>query len=326
MSRHQYEFGIIGNCAFLALVDKQANVVWQCWPRFDSSFVFGQLLDKQKGGEFSIQPASKEFYTKQYYIENTNVLCTEVENGEGIYRVTDFAPRFYNYDRYYKPLMLIRKIEPLHGTPRVDINCLPVGDYGQKVPSSVKGSNHIEFIGLDKNIRLTTNVPLSYIEEDQAVVLNETKYLVLTYGIPMEAPLESTAEEFLQRTIQYWRGWVKSTSIGNFYQTQVIRSALALKIHQFEDTGGIIASATTSLPESPGSGRNWDYRYCWMRDAYYTLTAFNNIGHFEELRTLLQLHRQYFCPDSGAFSTLIQCQWARFAHGEGIRPQGLPGE
>ena len=100
---------------------------------------------------------------------------------------------------------------------------------------------------------------------------------------PWRPALESTAERFLRSTIDYWRTWVKSTSISNFHQEAVIRSALALKVHQYEDTGAIIAASTTSLPEAPGSTRNWDYRYCWMRDTFYTLTAFNNIGHFEEL-------------------------------------------
>ena len=94
---------------------------------------------------------------------------------------------------------------------------------------------------------------------------NDTKYLVLTYGAPLEAPVESTSESFLQKTVAYWQHWVKSTSIKQFHQKEVIRSALVLKIHQYEDTGGIIAAATTALPEAPGSGRNWDYRYCWLR-------------------------------------------------------------
>ncbi|MTI30465.1 glycoside hydrolase family 15 protein [Xanthovirga aplysinae] len=281
--KHTYEYGIIGNCAFLALIGKDTNVSWMCWPRFDSSFVFGGLLDSEKGGNYSILPSSEDFQSRQYYIENTNILCTEVTCSDGSYRVTDFAPRFLQYERYYKPLMLVRKVEPLSGTPRVKAVCQPVGDYGKAKPEGFRGSNHIEYLGLEKSLRLTTNISLSYVEGGEYFVLNEPKYLVLTYGVPLEAPLERTIDEFLQNTIRYWRNWVKSTSIGKFYQKEVIRSALVLKIHQYEDTGAIIASATTSLPESPGSGRNWDYRYCWLRDTYYTLEAFNNIGHFEEV-------------------------------------------
>ncbi|MBC6989538.1 glycoside hydrolase family 15 protein [Hymenobacter sp. BT491] len=281
--KHTYDMGLIGNCAYLALIKKDTSVSWLCWPRFDSSFVFGSLLDTEKGGEYSIKPAVGDFSTHQYYLENTNVLCTEVECATGRYRVTDFAPRFPQYDRYYKPLMFIRKVEPLAGEPVICVTCNPVGDYGKIQLSRRRSSNHIAFLGLEEEVRLTTDIPLTYVLDRQSFVLNETRYLVMTYGAPLEAPLDSTAERFLRETVQYWLRWVKSTSISNFYQTQVIRSALALKIHQYEDTGAIIAATTTSLPEAPGSGRNWDYRFCWMRDTYYILTAFNNIGHFEEL-------------------------------------------
>ncbi|MFQ3576793.1 MAG: glycoside hydrolase family 15 protein, partial [Cytophagales bacterium] len=265
-----------------------STVQWMCWPRFDSSFIFGGLLDEKKGGTFSVSPFVENFNTKQYYIENTNVLCTEFESSDGKFRVTDFAPRFVQYERIYKPLMLIRKIEPLSGNPRVRVLCKPVGDYGENVPEEFQGSSHIRYHGLNSQVRLSTNIPLSFILENQEVSLHETKYLILTWGIPLESSIENTAEDLLRKTIKYWREWVKNTSIGSFYQSEVIRSALVLKIHQFEDTGAIVASGTTSLPEHPGSGRNWDYRYCWIRDSYYALTAFNNIGHFQELEKYFQ--------------------------------------
>ena len=282
MEKHIYQTGLIGNCAYLAHVHKNTNIAWLCWPRFDSSFVFGSLLDNEKGGEFSVRPQHEQD-SHQYYLENTNVLCTEISCKEGKYRVTDFAPRFRQYDRYFKPLMLIRKIEPLEGNPRVKVTCRPVCDYGT-IPQTVnRGSNHIEYTGCDENMRLTTNIPINYILDEQFFALNESKYLVLTYGQPLEAPLISTAEHFLRETIAYWRLWIKHSSIAGYHQPYVIRSALVLKIHQYEDTGAIIAASTTSLPESPGSGRNWDYRYCWLRDTYYVISALNHIGHFEEM-------------------------------------------
>jgi GH15 family glucan-1,4-alpha-glucosidase len=280
--QHLYQTGIIGNCAFIAHVNKNTDISWLCWPRFDSPFVFGSLLDKKKGGEFSILPQG-EFTSTQYYIENTNVLRTEITAEDGKYRITDFAPRFHLYERYYKPLMFIRKIEPLAGNPRITIKCEPVCDYGKNKMKSIRGSNHIDYIGCDENIRLSTNMSLTYIMDEKAFVLNEDKYLIMTYGQNLEAPVISTAENFLRETIAYWRLWIKHSSIAGFYQPFVIRSALVLKIHQYEDTGAIIAASTTSLPESPGSTRNWDYRYCWLRDSHYVLTSLNHIGHFEEM-------------------------------------------
>src|SRR6476661_2537517 len=193
MDRHTYEAGLIGNCAYLAHISKSTNVSWLCWPRFDSSFIFGGLMDEDAVGEFSLSPP--EAYTShQYYLENTNILCTEITTEHGKYRVTDFAPRFTQYERNFKPLMLIRKVETLEGLPRVKVTCKPVYDYGRCEIKAHRGSNHLEFSGCSDTLRLTTNIPISYLIENEPFILNETRYLILTYGHPLEAPLESTAE------------------------------------------------------------------------------------------------------------------------------------
>ncbi|HYM95324.1 MAG TPA: glycoside hydrolase family 15 protein [Chitinophagaceae bacterium] len=279
---HKYNLGVIGNCSYLAYIDTDTDVKWMCMPQFDSSFLFGGLLDEVKGGHFRICPEGK-YKSSQYYLSNSNVLCTEFESGPDKFRVIDFAPRFLQYERYYRPLMLVRKIEWLSGTPQIKVECSPRGDYGNIIPQEVTASNHIRYLDLSGQVRLTTDIPLVYISEKKSFDLNKNCYLVLTYGEPLEAPLADTAEHFLFQTLSYWQKWIKSTYLPDVFQSQVIRSALVLKLHQYEDTGGIIASGTTSLPEAPGSGRNWDYRYCWLRDSYYTLQAFNMIGHFEEL-------------------------------------------
>lgn len=301
--RHTYKMGIIGNCSYLAHISMNTNICWLCMPRFDSSFLFGGLVDSKRGGEFSILPEG-EFKSTQYYIENTNILCTEIECDEGRYRVTDLAPRFNLYDRYFKPLMLIRKIEPLEGTPRVKVACHPMAEYGNRQLDAYPASNHIDFFGAGNPVRLTTNFSINHILTEEFSVLNDTKYLVLTYGSPLEAPIASTVEDFMHKTQIYWGHWVKKTSIGNMYQKQVIRSALVLKIHQYEDTGAIIAASTTSLPEAPGKGRNWDYRFCWLRDAYYILLAFNNIGHFEEMEGYFNYIANISVKEKGRFQPL----------------------
>lgn len=301
--KHIYQSGIIGNCSFIAHVDTATNISWLCMPRFDSSFIFGSLLDKEKGGTFSILPDGN-YKSKQYYEENTNILCTEIECKDGAYKVTDFAPRFHLYDRYFRPLMLIRKIEPTKGNPRVKVTCKPMTDYGEKVLRPVPASNHIEYYGAENTIRLTSNFSINQILEEKHVVLTETKYLVLTYGAPLEASLKSTVEDFYSRTKEYWQSWIKKTSIGNMYQDQVIRSAMVLKIHQYEDTGAIIAASTTSLPEFDGSGRTWDYRYCWLRDAYYILQAFNHIGHFEEMEGYFNFIANISVKEEGRYQPL----------------------
>jgi GH15 family glucan-1,4-alpha-glucosidase len=281
--KHEYSMGVIGNCSYIGYVDISGNVNWLCLPRFDSSFIFGSLLDEKAGGEFSVRPDNEQYTSVQHYIKNTNILVTEFHAADGHFSVTDFAPRFFQFDRYFRPLMLIRKIKLISGNPRIKVRCRPVGDWGRIVPETVQGSNHIRYLNLDSQVRLSTDIPLNYILDERGFVLTDTHYLVFTYGEPLEESIRATVENFLDRTRMYWQGWVKATSIPSIFQEQILRSALVLKLHQFEDSGGIIASGTTSLPEADKEGRNWDYRFCWMRDTYYTLNGFNSIGHFEEV-------------------------------------------
>jgi len=301
--KHQYRMGLVGNCSYLAYIDDSASVKWLCWPRFDSSFVFGGLLDTKVGGDFSIAPAGK-FTSKQYYVTNTNVLITEFESAEGKFRVVDCAPRFINYERIFRPLMFVRKIELISGSPIIKVICNPSADYGKTRPEKIPASNHIRFSSYDQQMRLTTDISLASIMEETPFVLIQNQYLVLTYGEALEAPLKSTVEEFITKTIRYWETWIKSTYIPDIYQEQVIRSALVLKLHQYEDTGGIIASGTTSLPEHHMSSRTWDYRYCWFRDSYYTLKAFNELGHFDELEKYFEYIQNVLMRDAGRIQPL----------------------
>jgi GH15 family glucan-1,4-alpha-glucosidase len=290
---HRYNMGIIGNCSYIAYIDMHAQVQWMCLPRFDSSFIFGRLLDQNKGGEFSITPVG-DYNSRQYYITNTNVLCTEFTCENGKFRVIDCAPRFYQFERNFKPLMLFRKIELIEGNPYIIVKCKPVGNYGSSPAVAVQSSNHLRYMDLDAQVRLTTDISLNRIEQELPFVLTQNQYLAFTYGEPLEAPLKTTAEDFINKTIRYWQTWIKSTYVPDIYQEEVIRSALVLKLHQYEDTGGIIASGTTSLPEHDGSERTWDYRYCWFRDSYYTLKAFNELGHFDELENYFEFIQNVF--------------------------------
>ncbi|HKK38383.1 MAG TPA: trehalase-like domain-containing protein, partial [Cryomorphaceae bacterium] len=202
MKKHTYDFGLIGNCSFLALIGRDTNFEWMCLPRFDSSFVFGSLVaGEEKGGEFSVKPCHDNYTSDQKYIDNTNILCTTICDGEHEYKVTDFAPRFMQLDRYYRPRMVIRKIEPTKGIPRVHAICRPKGNYGDTDLEVETGSSHIRYSGLEENLRLTTNIPLSYIAENKEFVLRETYYMILTYGVPLEGSMRETAESFLDRTI-----------------------------------------------------------------------------------------------------------------------------
>ncbi|MCC6551624.1 MAG: glycoside hydrolase family 15 protein [Polyangiaceae bacterium] len=279
------DLGLIGNCQLSALVRRDGAIVWSCMPRFDSPPVFAALLDERGGGRFAISPAD-ERPGVQRYLPNTNVLETRFESGDGAFRVVDFAPRFMLYDRSFRPTKLFRIVEPLSGTPRIRVSCDPILGWSRERPRRDLGSHHIAFHGYRTDLRLTTDAPLSYLD-GEPFALTERKHFVLAWGAPVEEPLEPLCDRFLRETARYWQLWVKHCDIPPIYQEEVIRSALALKLHCFEDTGAIAAALTTSIPEAPGSGRSWDYRYCWLRDAFYALGAFRLLGHFEEREQFL---------------------------------------
>lgn len=277
--------GLVGNCQYSALVAANGDVTWCCLPRFDSEPIFGSLLDSEEGGRFAISPAAGGTGT-QRYLENTNVLETRFEAADGVFRVLDFAPRFIQHGRNFRPTKLIRIVEPIEGTPRVCVCCDPILGWSKKAPRRELGSNHVDYLGYPSLVRLTTDIPLAYVG-GTAFALSSRQHLVFAWGAPVEEPLRPLCDRFLSETIAYWVRWVKECSVPVHFQREVIRSALALKLHCYEDTGAIVAALTTSIPESPGSGRTWDYRYCWLRDAFYVLGAFELLGQFMEREQFL---------------------------------------
>ncbi len=271
--------GLIGNCQYAALIEHTGAIVWCCLPRFDSEPIFGSLLDPE-GGQFLVGPADGSAGV-QRYLDNTNILETVFSAPGGRFRVIDFAPRFERHDRVFRPTQLLRIVEPIEGSPRIVVRCQPVCGWSKVRPVVSQGSHHIRFEGFGNELRLTTDIPLAYLQ-GQAFTLTARHRLALTWGEPIEEPLPELCDRFLSETTRHWQRWVKHCDVPPRYQREVIRSALALKLHCYEDTGAIIAAITTSIPESPGSGRTWDYRYCWLRDAYYVIDAFRLLGQFDE--------------------------------------------
>ncbi|MBA5868608.1 MAG: glycoside hydrolase family 15 protein, partial [Nitrospira sp. CR2.1] len=285
-----YPYGLIGNCHVSAHIHESGSVDWLCLPRPDSDPVFGRILDPE-GGHFSISSptSSAQVKTTQRYLPNTNILVTEVSTSKGdTFRITDFCPRFEQYGRVYRPAALFRIVEPLAGTPSIRVSCRPVTGWGKEYARGMRGNSHVRYDIRGEYLRLLTNMPLTYLYEERPFALTEKTYFALTWGLGIEDDLAKVSHEFLDQTTRYWRMWVKHCSIPVLHQEEVIRSALALKLHCYEDTGAILAALTTSLPEEPGGERNWDYRYCWLRDAYFSLTAFHNLGHFEEMEGFLK--------------------------------------
>lgn len=278
------DLGVIGNCAIAALIDAQARVAWYCLPRFDGDPVFYDLLQGQgrprsdASGIYEIE-IDDFVRSEQEYLTNTAILITRLyDRNGGVVEIEDFAPRFEQFGRIFRPLMLVRGVRPVAGAPRLRIRLRPSSGYGAGAPGITHGSNHVRYVGASATMRLTTDAPPAYVLDETPFFLEEPITLVLG---PDETLSESPAavfSRFQERTRDYWREWIRRLAIPLDWQDAVIRSAITLKLCSFEETGAIVAALTTSIPEYPDSGRNWDYRYCWLRDAYFVVRALNRLG------------------------------------------------
>jgi GH15 family glucan-1,4-alpha-glucosidase len=275
---HGLDLAVIGNGRTAALVDPSARIVWWCFPRFDGDPVFCRLLagEEEKGFADVVLDGCVEI--KSEYGRNTPIVTAVMRDAQGAaVRVTDFAPRFYQFGRTFRPPQIIRIVEPIAGLPRVTIRIRPTHHYGQPTQHAM-GSNHIRYSGGSTALRVTTDAPLSYIDREAAFVLTHPLHMVLGPDTPIDGDLATVCREFLDRTKDYWQEWVRRLAVSYDWQEATIRAAITLKLSNFEETGAIIAAHTTSIPEAPGSGRTWDYRYCWLRDAYFVVRALNRIG------------------------------------------------
>ncbi len=283
---------VIGNCQIGALLDERARMVWACLPQFDSDPAFCTLLmadePSPQKGVYEIELVDFE-RAEQEYIRNTAIVKTTLydKHGSGVC-ITDYAPRFDLFGRAYHPVMLIRTLTPLDGWPRIKICVRPTGNYGAQDATITHGSNHIRYILPDMVMRMTTDVSLSAILEENTFVLTETKHMILGTDESIPESVDKIAREHFGATKLYWQEWVRGLAIPYEWQEAVIRAAITLKLCTFEDTGAVIAAITTSVPEAADSGRNWDYRYCWLRDSYFTIRGLNSLGATKTMSAYLR--------------------------------------
>ncbi|TKR34170.1 glycoside hydrolase family 15 protein [Luteimonas gilva] len=279
MSEATLDLGLVGNGSFAALLDKRGRVVWGCLPAFDGDPTFCALLSpKREGGDYAIE--LEDFAeSEQHYLPNTAVLRTILRDGRGnAVEITDFAPRWHRHGRFYRPVMLVRRVRPLLGHPRIRIRLRPLADYGASQPETTWGSNHIRYLVPGFTLRLTSDVPVRLLRDELPFALDSELHLVLGPDETLTQSVSAFARSAEELTIAYWRNWVRYLSIPLEWQEAVIRSAITLKLCQYEDTGAIVAAMTTSIPEAPHTPRNWDYRYCWLRDAAFVVRALNRLG------------------------------------------------
>jgi GH15 family glucan-1,4-alpha-glucosidase len=246
----------------------------------DGDPVFPALLDgaDPDGGFMAVRLAG-QIASRQRYRRNTAIVETELDAADGSrVAITDHVPRFDRFGRAFRPPVLIRRIEPRAGRPRIRLVVRPRFAWGAEAPKPRRGSNHLRWLGTSEAIRLTTDAPIGFVAAETEFVLDRPLALVLTADEPLADPPARLAQTFEEETTAYWHEWCRLLHVPFEWQDAVIRAAITLKLCANDDTGGVVAALTTSIPEAPGSARNWDYRFCWLRDAALTVLALNRLG------------------------------------------------
>jgi GH15 family glucan-1,4-alpha-glucosidase len=286
------DLGLIGNSRTNALIDKNAAIVWWCYPAFDSDPLCCALLEPKGEAEGAgIIDVKFEGATlvEQIYERNSAILVSRFQDPEGnAIEVTDFAPRFYLHGRMFSPSMLVRIIRRTAGRPRIALRVRPAVEYGSKRAEAHTGAHHISYRGADDSIRLTTDAAIASITHEKPFFLQDSVTLLIGPDETVAGSPREVGRSFHEQTLQYWHQWVRNLAIPFEWQDVVIRAAITLKLNAFEDSGAIIAAVTTSVPEAEGSGRNWDYRYCWLRDAYFVVNALNRLGATDTMERYLE--------------------------------------
>ncbi len=275
-------YGVIGNCQVAALIDEQARMVWACLPRPDGDPVFSCLLTKEGGesrtGVFAVDMVDLT-RTEQEYMRNSAIIETRMYDSHGgVLRIVDFAPRFRSRGRVFRPMMFVRSVEPLAGRPTLRLRLRPTSGFGERTPAGISGSHHIKFAADGLNYRVTTDASLSALIEDRPVVLERPLHFIIGPDETLQESPAALTREFLGATLSYWQEWVRTLAVPADWQDAVIRSAITLKLCTYEDTGAVLAALTTSIPEAANTTRNWDYRYCWLRDSYFVIQTLNRLG------------------------------------------------
>ncbi len=276
-------YGIIGNCRSAALVSEHGSIDWCCLPDPDSASLFAKLLDEKKGGHFGII-ADGRYDISQIYIRNTNILVTSFNSKQNNFDVIDFMPRYKTEDgNYYNPPEIYRIIRIRKGKPFIKALYEPKPNFASsEVIHEIKKDYIKSFTttGRYESVYLYSKVDKKQIIDKQWIELSEDSFFLLSYNQKLvEIDLQRVYLEY-QRTLVYWLNWTNRTRLFPRFHEEIVRSALVLKLLTFQKTGAIIAAITTSIPEALGEKRNWDYRYCWIRDSSMIIKTLLDTGHF----------------------------------------------
>lgn len=279
---HTLDYGIIGNCNSAALISSRGSLDWLCLPIFDSPSVFGKLLDKKKGGSFEIV-VDDTYLITQRYLKNTNVLVTTFTSGLDKFEVIDFMPRYRESEtKVHAPADIIRYFKYKSGNPRFRIKYDPQLEYAKHETENALHENYIKsevHEGTYDSLYMYSSMSLGKIYREEPIYLKEDQYCLISYN--QKILMQDTYRQYikLQKTKVYWMDFSERTKSYSLYDDRIKRSALVLKLLSFDKTGAVLAAATTSLPETIGEVRNWDYRFCWLRDSSMVVKVMNELGH-----------------------------------------------
>jgi GH15 family glucan-1,4-alpha-glucosidase len=285
------DYAAIGCTRSVALISPGGSIDWLCWPRFDSASIFGRVLDAEKGGYFAIRP-SVAHEAKRCYLDGTNVIETTFTTESGVVRLLDLMPVMTEDEKrkHLSPFrQLLRRVEVVEGEVSIEAVFVPRPDYGRITPKLERRRDSVccAWGALALNLRSDADFEVDQGTATACFVLRAGESRTFALGFDDQTPSvlpslgdEATAE--IERTIDFWRTWSSQLTYSGPHRALVLRSALILKLLTYAPTGAIVAAPTTSLPESIGSVRNWDYRYCWLRDASWTVSALYDCGYADE--------------------------------------------
>lgn len=276
------DYGIIGNCRSAALVSKTGSIDWCCLPKFNSPSVFGKLLDTEIGGSFAFN-VDDSFTINQHYIENTAILVTSFSNGLDAFEIHDFMPRYHRENGiFYSPPEFIRYIKHISGKPTISVIYNPKLEYAKGDTNTYVKNDFVVSLTNSKEfdtLFLYTDLNKEAVVNHQTITITSDHFFLVGYHEKLSAPTLKTIFLEYERTKVYWLNWMERTPTYKRFNTQIARSAITLKLLSYDKTGAVLAAATTSLPESIGEVRNWDYRFCWVRDASMVIKVMSNLGH-----------------------------------------------
>ena len=284
-------YGIIGNCKSSALINEDSSIDWCCLPQFDSPSVFGKILDDKIGGQFKIV-TDASYSISQEYCKNTCILITKFQSQAHAFHLLDFMPRYQKEStNYYAPPEITRFLRHVKGRPSFKVIYDPKLEYALGVTRNYVKDDFIVSIVDDEHydtLYLYTDLDKNNILSGSEMILEKDQFMTASYNEKIEIPTIDTIYYELEVTKTYWLHWCYKTPTFKNYNAEVLRSAMTLKLLTFEKSGAVLAAATTSLPETIGETRNWDYRFCWIRDASMVIKVIAKLGHVKIVENFIR--------------------------------------